>query len=704
MNGNKVFMRLFLALIAVFMFWQTVSFAEDYYTAGMNALQRKEYVNAIDYFQKALIQEPNNTSILNNLAVAYTSRGTEAYNKGTDLESAANDYRNAIYYLEFYNKSANTPTMNQNVPIAHQNLTSVLERQKFKLDAPNRLRKAKELRGKGEFTAAIVEYSYAAKDRKYSYESYVAMGDVMKNLSSEYNAAIYYDKALAQDASDPYLHLKFGRTLYKLGNIDTAVRELDIAMENPNTKDEATQLLENIWKERATKRPNDPVAQMNLGVVYQNKGQYDLAMEQYRKAKAIDPKNQMIRLNMATLLQQQKKYSEALSIYNDILKIRPNDVTVATYKATTLYKMGHTDAAIVMYENLLVANPNNTEIKNDLLNVIGETTEESALAHLQTLSEKFPSDADIVYNYAYALHKAKKYEDALVEYKKVISADNKRLDAYLNLASIYRQKNDTAKAIEVLNSAKLVFPDEEKITQGLAEFEDEKNFQLAEKAANLYNNKDYNGAIAVYQGISNPSEDVYLGIGACYQAMEKYDDAINYYNKAIAKDASSPNAYYFLGLAYLYKKDYPKAEIALKKAKELDDLNPDIEDAYKSLKFAQSEQLMNTAIKQFENNKNDDALNNFNKSIAICAENGYAYYYRGLVYDTKGKNALAIADYKKAIELNPELTMAYYSIALSYDALDNKAEAKKMYQKFLQENETTNDEYTQYAKQRLSEL
>lgn len=234
-----------------------------------------------------------------------------------------------------------------------------------------------------------------------------------------------------------------------------------------------------------------------------------------------------------------------------------------------------------------------------------------------------------------------------------------------------------------------------------------------EKASNLYNKKDYNDAIITYKSIPNPTEDVYLGIGACYQAMERYDDAISYYNKALALDTSNPNTHYFLGLAYLYKKDFTKSETALKKAMELESgdpnvtvdkvVNPDIADAYKALKFAQSEQLMNTGIKLFENNKNDDAIINFNKAITICPENGYAYYYRGLAYDTKGQNNSAISDYKKAIQHNPELTMAYYSMGLSYDAIHNKPEAKKMYQKFLSETDT-DDEYTQYAKQRLSEL
>ena len=703
MNAAKCTIKIFTFMLVLLLFLMPPVNANDFYTEGMQALERKDYSGAIEYLKKALKAEPNSTTILNNLAVTYTSKGTNLYNQNKDLEIAANDYRNAIFYLEFYNKSANTPTMNQNIPIAHQNLMRILEIQKFKTDSANRLKKAKELRGKGEFEASIVEYSYAAKDKKYSYESYVAIGDVMKNLGNDYNAAIYYDKALAQDSSDAYIHLKLAKALYNLGNIDTAVRELDIALASQNTKSEALMLLETIWKNRADKKPNDPVAQMNLGVVYQNKGEYTLAMEQYKKAQAIDPKNQMIKLNIATLLQQQGNYKEALDSYNEILKLRPNDALILGYKANTLYKLGNKEAALILYQTLLTNNPNNSDIKHDILDIINESPENVALSALSDLSQKFPNDIDFLYNYAYALHKAKKYDDALLYYKKVIAIDNKNVDAYLNLASIYKQKNDTANALNTLNTAKLYISNNDKINQLIGDYNEEKKFLLMEKAANLYNNKDYNDAIITYKSIENPTEEVYLGIGACYQAMERYADAITYYNKAISIDNSNPNAYYFLGLAYLYKKDFNNAETALKKAKELDDINPDIDDAIKSLKFEKSEQQMNIGIKLFENNKNDDAIINFTKALTICPENGYAYYYRGLAYDTKGQNNSAISDYKKAVELNPELNMAYYSMGLSYDALKNKTEAKKMYQKFLSET-ASDDEYTQYAKQRLKEL
>ncbi len=709
-NINKLIIVCFVMILTTFTqvsygnsYVQTPYENLDYYELGMNAMEKREYTKSIDYLKKALAKDPSNTSIRNNIAVALTSRGTYFYNQGIDLEKAANDYRTAIYYLQYYGKYENSDTINQNINLAHQNLNSVLSAQKAKTDSLSRLKKGKELRGKGELAASVIEYINAAKDRQYAYESYVALGDIMKVLTNEYNAALYYDKALAIRSNDSNLHLKFGRTLYNLGNIDAAVRELDIASENSKTKSEALSLLEIIWKNKIAQNSKDPVAQMNLGAVYQNKGNLTEAMEQYKIAQSLDPKNQMIRLNMATLLQQQGNYTEALEIYNNVLKNRPNDVLVNTYKASTLEKMGKKDEAIFIYQNLLANNPNNKNVKAALLETINRTPDISALNYLSQLSAKMPNDSEIQYNYAFTLHKNKRYDEALEYYQKSLQLSDRNIDAYLNIAAIYKQKNNIEMAINTLNKAKSIYPNNDKISQTISAYKDEQSFSLVEKAAKLYEQKKYNDAIITYKAIPNPSEDVYLGIGACYQAMERYDDAIIYYNKAIVLDSSNPTSYYFLGLAYYYKKDYNKAETALKKALELDNINPDIIDAYKSLKFAQSEEEMNKGIALFDTNKTAEALQKFNKAITLCNENGYAYYYRGLAYDSQGSNSKAISDYKKALELNPDLTMGYYSMALSYDAANNKAEAKKMYQKFLNIS-TIEDEYTKYAKQRLSEI
>lgn len=61
--------------------------------------------------------------------------------------------------------------------------------------------------------------------------------------------------------------------------------------------------------------------------------------------------------------------------------------------------------------------------------------------------------------------------------------------------------------------------------------------------------------------------------------------------------------------------------------------------------------MLNEAIGLYEAEKYDESLNLFNKILQTSPDNAYAYYYRGMIYDTKNKKLEAIADFKKALSL-----------------------------------------------------
>lgn len=65
----------------------------------------------------------------------------------------------------------------------------------------------------------------------------------------------------------------------------------------------------------------------------------------------------------------------------------------------------------------------------------------------------------------------------------------------------------------------------------------------------------------------------------------------------------------------------------------------------------------------------DDALNAFNKAIALNPENEEIYFHRGNVYDALGNNKKAVSNFNKAIKLNPLYVDAYLSRAFSYNNL-----------------------------------
>ena len=112
---------------------------------------------------------------------------------------------------------------------------------------------------------------------------------------------------------------------------------------------------------------------------------------------------------------------------------------------------------------------------------------------------------------------------------------------------------------------------------------------------------------------------------------------------------------------------------------------------------------LNQGIDLFEKNDFQSALTKFNEVIKKEANNAYAYYYRGLIYDEQNKRQLAINDYLNVLKYTKDLPIANYMLAVDYDTLENYKEAFKYYNIFIS-CYTTEDEYLKYAKSRVEEL
>ena len=140
----------------------------------------------------------------------------------------------------------------------------------------------------------------------------------------------------------------------------------------------------------------------------------------------------------------------------------------------------------------------------------------------------------------------------------------------------------------------------------------------------------------------------------------------------------------------------PLAEAYLKKALQL---NPQ-SDAKELLSYVVqngSLTVLNEGIDLYEKNNYQTALLKFNEVLKKEANNAYAYYYRGLIYDEQKQPKLAINDYLNVLKYSNEFPIANYMLAVDYDTLSNYKEAFKYYQKFIS-SYSTDDEYLKYAK------
>ena len=120
-----------------------------------------------------------------------------------------------------------------------------------------------------------------------------------------------------------------------------------------------------------------------------------------------------------------------------------------------------------------------------------------------------------------------------------------------------------------------------------------------------------------------------------YQASlaGKYDEASDYYQKAIGINPDFAAAHANLGLTYMHKEKLDKALVSLQKA------------------------------------------------IALDAQNAGAHYNLGLLYDTMGKTDEAIGAYEKCIAINPDFASAYQNLGIAYFDKNLKSMAAECFYK-----------------------
>lgn len=684
--------------------------SDVYYKNGLGFLNENQHTKAIDAFEKAINLAPDRVNTRINLTAAYINRGTYFYSQLKDFDKAASDYRNAIYLLKYDNNIPNSAEAVENLGIAKANLDNILKDTQISITKSSRLKMARELRGEGKFRESLVEFYEALEGNQTDFPVYIAIGDVYSVLQNEKKAVNYYQKAIAYNTNNTDLRLKLARSLSNSGDTESALKEYDIALKNTKKENQAEVLqdLEDLWIKKLQENPQNAEAHMNLGVVLQKKGDYEGALKEYQFAQAINPNDITTRLNLGTLYQANKNYTTAINAYDTILQVEPNNLLAHYYKGTALRDIGQLEDAVKEFQFILSKDSKNTQAKTALFDTIKQfPNSEDVTAIFKTFAENNPTDAMAQYKYGFQLHSVKQLDEALVYYKKAITLDSKFADAYLNMAVIYKGQNQPSNAISALQNGLKVAPKNQKMKDMLASLTSETATTRYQNALKKHNQGKYDEAIKEYLSIiqiSEPDADLYVNLGAAYQASKRLNEATGAYIKATQIDKTNSTAFYYLGTVYSAQGKNSEALKVYQKALVLDPANDDIKQALNSSSQAIKDGALQKGINEYNKGKYSEALLTFNTLSMKDPGNGNVYYYRGMVYDALKKYQLAIADYKLAVKFKSDLSYAYYAIAVDYDTLKNYPEAKRWYSSFVIKSANKTDQYVKYAKDRIKQI
>lgn len=633
--------------------------AEPIIAAAVKKHEAEDYTGAIEGYQQALAIQPNNAPLWFNLASAQYSR--EDYARARDAYQKAYEIDpkgqiDDLYFMAVIDEHFN----------------------------------------KG--TQALGEYQkYASQNLgRYQKEAKERMAALNKDIT-----ACQHIKSKAELANEKGAEDAFNQAaaLQKGGKVDEAIP----------LAQKAVQMM-----------PKEADYVAFLGSLYQQKGNFDDAIAQYKQAQAIDPKDPKFQQaidgaladkaapigEQAVKKQQEGDLAGAIALYQQALAILPNNAGLwrnlgSAYQAMdqfqqardayqkaynadpkaevdNLYYMALIDehfnkgtVALDEYKKYVAAAPSGQWASQAKARIPVLTKNPGDTQKLQTQQEiKIAQQADAALSAAVDAYNKKDYDGAITSYQKALQLRPNDATILYSVGAVYQAKEDWDNAIIWYQKAASADPKNTAYGDALSAAQVSKVGPMMEEGYKKQLAKDYQGAIELYKkGLDSYPNNAagWTSLGACYQAIDDFSNARNAYQKGYDTDKKSQSEnLYFIGVL---DENFNQGTKALQDYQSYLIANP--KGAYVAMAQAR--------ISALKANPNEVQKLQTQEQAQASADAQTAYD-TALKLQQEQKFDEAIESYKKAISISPNTYAYVYALATCFDNkgdLDNAIEYYK---------------------------
>ena len=349
--------------------------------------------------------------------------------------------------------------------------------------------------------------------------------------------------------------------------------------------------------------PDFVLARMALAQLEIKRGQYDAALKTAQQVLAIDKNNVNAKLIESASMMGEKKFSESRTLLDQMMKSNPGSPDVFFQVGVVSLAENKYKEAEEAFQKSYQLSPNNSR---GLLGIVetdmAQNKVDEALQLLQTEVDKNPNRGDLRLALGNTAVRAGKYEQAITEYEKLLSALDKnaprRADIYLRIGETYRRKGDLGNAIASLQKARESQPDNVVALATLALVLDQAGRWTEAKTV--------------------------------YEAVLRLDS-----NNVVALN----------NLAFLMALHNGDLDDALGKAQRAKQLSPDMTEISDTL-----------GVIFLKKSLSDSALDTFRELVAKAPELATYRYHLGLALAQKGDKLKAISELQEALKHNPSKT------------------------------------------------
>ena len=587
----------------------------SYMTKGELCYTSLDYQNALEMYNNEIHKNPKShlALLLKGNCLYKLNRQEEAlksYDKTLELNP------NCIGAL--YNKGYIEYTTNKNYTVAINFFDECIQKIENIDKNSNKYYYIYYSKGLCEFQ--LEEYDLALKSFLKSYELKQKKDKSVNEYLILNNIGRCYDKLKNYQKAIEYFIQSFlaSDSKYYIALYNQAMSLLKIKTK----KFEAKKLFESIYDDYNS---DFAPAYYGLGLYYVALNEKKFALDYFNKCISLDPEFLDAHLRKGNCCHRLKRYTESIDCFDFIISRKPEYLNGIAYfnKGNSLKEIKRIEDAIECYQNAI-----------------------------KYMTKK---DGDYYYNLAVCQFLSGKINSALESVEKSIEITETWKNFYL-------------KGIIMKKSNKKGFKEIIKLFNKSIEINTEFCDNYYNKAIIFFNNKENQNALTDIQiaiekydktkknSLENYDlSDFYYLQGLIYKRMEKWDEAIKSFDKAIEIRKNFSECIYEKGAVYFEKKNYKKSIEFLDQAIKFDSQN---HFAY----FKKGQCLI--VMQNFK-----EALIYFENAISINSKNGKYFYFKGkCLYELKRKND-AMYSFDKAIQIGTQnLIESYYYKGLSlYD-------------------------------------
>lgn len=334
----------------------------------------------------------------------------------------------------------------------------------------------------------------------------------------------------------------------------------------------------------------------------------------------------------------------------------PNDYEVNLLLIESMIRLGRTTEALTMADSLLgddVQDPD--AVCLDLAYIfMGNFDIETAFRYI-TKGLKFnPSNKELLFELAFCQEQTGKMNEATDTYNHILRLDPYSAEAWFNLGQMQFTLNQYRSAIDSYEYALVIRPDDSLTVQQKANC----HFQLNE----------YKEAIEEYLQYSTlaagPHWQTWLFIGECYERLEQFNEAIQYYSRSLNEQPANYEALTGIAICLMDQDKYEDSLPFIHRALEL---QSDLAEGWVYL----AEAMIGLE-------KVEEALQAYLHSIRLDPNQPETYMAIGNICMDQEEFKLALEYYRQALELDDEsdlqnihlfMAVAYYKTGHQQEAL-----------------------------------